>query len=239
METANRYCKSCSQYGSGQFCSACGQSYSVKRITLSSVMHDVFHFFTHLEKGFGYTLMRLLKAPGLMQREYVEGVRSRYQKPFSMFFICASANAIARYWIEELLIRYFHGGTAAEASLRHEYQLILLLIAMPVIAAFTWLAFARSKYNYAETAVLQLYSVSFVLIATILIACLRFIWHDLDTVYIEFPIFIVYWIITSIRFYNDANPWVVAVKSVVLTVAFFALIQSLEDFTMSLIRSRG
>jgi hypothetical protein len=39
--------------------------------------------------------------PGRMQREYLEGHRIKHQKPFSMFFICASLLAVAMYWFAE------------------------------------------------------------------------------------------------------------------------------------------
>ncbi len=63
------------------------------------MLPEVFHFFTHLDKGFLYTLKSLLKHPGRMQHGYVEGDRSRHQKPFSMFFICLTIAALSRYWI--------------------------------------------------------------------------------------------------------------------------------------------
>jgi hypothetical protein len=45
--------------GFGKYCNSCGNSYIVKRITTSGILHDVFHFFTHLDKGFGFTLKQL------------------------------------------------------------------------------------------------------------------------------------------------------------------------------------
>lgn len=239
METNEtfQYCKSCLQAGDGKFCSNCGQSYNVKRITLKGLLHDVFHFFTHLEKGFGYTLKRLITAPGTMQREYVEGKRSRYQKPFSLFFICASVNAVTRYWVEEALIKYMHKGSEAEASLRHEYQLFILLLLVPVIVFVMSALMFRKPYNFAETGVQQLYLLSVVLLASALASCLRLIWPGLDTAYIEFPLFALYAIVTHIRFYYTSNPWVVALKSIVLMTLFFLSIQYLEDLTIVWIKS--
>jgi hypothetical protein len=241
METTTgtvHYCKACGLAGAGKFCSSCGQSYSIKRITLKGLLHDVFHFFTHLEKGFGYTLKRLVTAPGTMEREYVEGNRSRYQKPFSLFFICASVNAIMRYWIEELLLKYFNEGSAAEASLRHEFQLLLLLLVMPVVTFLMWLLFKKSKYNYAETGVQQLYIVSVMLLASTLIAFMKFIAPGMDVAYIEFPLFAGYSIITHIRFYHTSNSWVVAIKSLIVTALFFLAIQYMEDLVISLINAK-
>src|SRR5215210_6216587 len=107
-------CKSCGYSGYGNYCSHCGQPYETRRITLRGLLHDVFHFFTHLDKGFAYTLKQLIIAPGKMQRDYIEGDRARHQKPFSMFFICATITALLRYWINLALMRYFKSGNVSE-----------------------------------------------------------------------------------------------------------------------------
>src|SRR3990170_3167143 len=98
-------CKSCGSSGAGNYCSQCGQPYTIKRISLSALLHDIFHLFTHLDKGFGYTLKKLMVEPGHMQRTYVEGYRAKHQKPFAMFFICATVAALSRYWIFQALGR--------------------------------------------------------------------------------------------------------------------------------------
>jgi hypothetical protein len=56
-------CKACGSSGAGNFCAIGGQTFKTKRITLKGLLHDVFHFFTHLEKGFGYTAKQLAIAP--------------------------------------------------------------------------------------------------------------------------------------------------------------------------------
>lgn len=234
---AIRYCKSCGKAGTGKFCGSCGQSYDVKRITVKGLLHDVFHFFTHLEKGFGYTLKRLVTAPGTMQREYVEGNRHRYQKPFSMFFVCLTFNGLLRYFIDELLIRFFNDpGLAAEARFRHELQFVSFVMLVPVITLLAWLVFRSRKYNYAETGVMQLYMLSFLLAATAVIPLLKFIFHTLDTAYIDLPLFVLYSSFTAVHFYNDSKRGVVIVKNIFLTVAFFMLFQLVEDYAIGLLK---
>lgn len=58
-------CQACSFKGEGKYCSNCGAKYETKRITLSSLVHEVLHFFTHFDKGFPSTLKQLIIAPGL------------------------------------------------------------------------------------------------------------------------------------------------------------------------------
>jgi hypothetical protein len=33
---------------------------------------EVFHFFTHLDRGFPYTLKKLIVSPGTVQRDYIK-----------------------------------------------------------------------------------------------------------------------------------------------------------------------
>ena len=228
-------CKSCNREGTGSYCSTCGQSYITKRITVSGLLHEVFHFFTHIEKGFGYTLKQLVVAPGTMQRLYMEGVRSRHQKPFSMFILCATINGVGRYWIYEVLLKYYHIGNLSEASFFHQYMVLLYAILMPVISLLVWVFFFKSKYNYAEIGVLQLYLFSAIFLFVTVIALLRFIWPHMDTAYVELPILIIYNSITFINFFNNSNRWLTLTKGIVLIIVIFVMAQKMEDLVIRLI----
>ena len=231
-------CKSCGSGGTGKYCSNCGQTYSTKRISLKGLLHDLFHFFTHLEKGFGYTLKQLIVAPGTMQREYVEGKRSKHQKPLSMFFICISINAVARYFIFEILAKYYHQDTLAAADYFHQYQIFLYIIIVPLMSALTWLFFWKGKYNYAEITVSQLYSFSFILLLVVPIGLLKFVWHDLDTAYIELPLVCIYSAVTFIRFFNSSNPWLAMVKGLIVILLLFFVVQKAEDMVIGMISKK-
>ena len=222
-------CKSCAQTGSGKYCSACGQQYDTRRISVKSLLHDVFHLFTHVERGFLYTLKQLIVQPGTMQREYIEGIRSRYQKPFSMFIICASVNALLRYWLFAYL------GETGQAVYFHEYQILMFILLMPVFTCINWLFFYRSAYNYAETGVLQLYLFGFILLAATLISFLELIWHTLDTAWVELPIFSIYAVFTFLNFYKNSTRIPVVLKSMAVIFIVFVLVQYSEELALYLL----
>lgn len=224
-----RICKSCGVSGRGKYCHNCGAVYTVKRITLSNLIHDVFHFFTHLDKGFGFTVKQLIVAPGTMQRSFIEGDRSRHQKPFSMFFISATLAALIRYWLFLALIKFYNSGSVSEADFSHQYMVMLQVCLVPVYTLITYLLFFKSGYNYAEIGVLLLYTISFLFLVAIFTSLLKLIWHDFDTAYVEFPIFIIYNTITLLYFFNRLPRWQVIIKSVLIVTAIFFLIQKLED----------
>jgi hypothetical protein len=228
-------CKACGTSGSGNFCSSCGQSFKTSRITLPALLHDVFHFFTHLEKGFGYTLKQLIIAPGTMQRDYLEGARSRHQKPFSMFFICATIAAVGRYLIYEVITRYYGIDTTAEANFFHQYWVLLLIALMPFIALLNWLLFYNEKYNYAEMLVVSLYTVAFLFMGALLITLLHLINPHWNTDFIDLGMALTYNMITFYRFFSKSSHWMVLVKAIIGTAAFFFLVQKAEDLVKSLV----
>lgn len=232
----NQTCKYCKAEGSGIYCSNCGNVYATKRITIKSILHDVFHFVTHLDKGFGYTLKQLFTAPGVTQREYAEGYRAKHQKPFSMFFLCASITALIRYRINIALVDYFNSGNATEGNFFHEYMVLMHSLLLPLYALITWLIFYRSKYNYAEIVVFLLYTFSAFFLITDFVALLRLIWPPLNTDYIELSLLLIYNAITNINFFNSSNKWLVIIKSIVNMVIVYFIANYAQDFLVTVLK---
>jgi Protein of unknown function (DUF3667) len=227
----NIVCKHCGVLSKGNYCFNCGQSFLIKRITISGIMHEVVHLFTHLDKGFLYTLRKLITRPGKMQKEYVEGDRLNHQRPFSMFFLCTTAAALIYYWINLALIKYYRIGDESTIFFFQHYMVIVQILLLPAYAGITWLIFYNSKYNYAEVVVLMLYLLSVLLLMAALIQPLRFIWPDLETRYIELPLIVFYGVITNIFFFDkQAKPILILKSMLPIVVAFF-----LAGFTQDLL----
>ena len=225
-----RICKSCGSSFVENYCGQCGAAYQMKRISLAGLLHDIFHFFTHLDKGIGYTVKMLIKAPGHMQRQYIEGDRARHQKPFSMFFICATIAALSRYWINQILIKYYNAGNIPEGTFFDKYMVLFLIALLPFLAFLIFTFFSKSGYNYAEIGVFVLYSVAFFLLVVSGISLFKFIWTNLDTAHIEFPFLLIYNTITFVNFFNKQPRWIVIIKGIVIITGFFVLLQVTEDF---------
>ena len=230
-----KVCKSCGSSGQGNYCNQCGQSYKVKRISIPGLLRDVLHFFTHIEKGFGFTLKQLIIAPGHMQRTYIEGKRSIHQKPFSMFFICATIAALSRYWIISAIIKYYHAGIISEAKFFHEYMVVTYIALVPAYALITYLLFYKTKYNYAEIGVMMLYTLSFIFLVASIISLPKLIYPRLETSLIEFPVFTIYMAITLKNYFKTIPWWIVSIKTVIIMLAAFWLNDLVEDIVIRLI----
>ncbi len=225
-------CKSCKQPGAGNFCANCGQSLDIKRISFKTIIKEVIHFITHVDKGVGYTIKQLVKKPGKMQLAYIEGDRVKHQKPFAMYFVCATLIGLILYWLNILLAAYFNAGDLNEGSFFHKYMVLFLLLAIPFSSLITYLFFFSSKFNYAEIAVLQLYTVSMFFLIVIAINFLRLIWPQLETRFIELPAIVIYNVVTFVNFF-DGTRWKVVVKGILCAVIFFLSITYLQDYLVS------
>ena len=216
-------CKHCHKEGKGKYCSYCGDTFEASRITIPSILHEIVHTITHAETGFFYTLKNLATRPGKMQKAYLEGERKINQKPFSLFFICASVTAIALHFIN----------TAPEVSRTHfdivkanffkNYYVILQSILLPVYSFFLWVILGSKKLNYTEALVFMFYSLAFSLIIIIPLNLTGFIPGFKYQQYLEVIFLTAYIIATNLNFFTEQKKWIVVIKSIILMFACYLL----------------
>ena len=193
------------------------------------MVKEVIHFFTHVDKGIVYSIKQLIKSPGKMQLAYIEGDRVRHQKPFGMYFVCATLVGLILYWLNVLLATYFDAGNLNEEFFFHKYMVVFLLLAIPFSSLITYLFFFSSNFYFSEIAVMQLYTVSVFFLIVIAVNLLRLIWPLLETRYIEFPAILIYNVVTFLNFFTGAK-WKVIVKSILCATIFYLAITYTQDY---------
>jgi len=156
-------CLNCGTEISDQFCPHCGQKKEVKRLTWQSLVHEVAHFFSHIEEGFIKTSVQLVYRPGRTIREYLEGKRKTYYKPVALYLVWVTIFLITR----NLIIGWMHYEAQSvdnflffnkeTGSYFVEHRNIFELLLLPIIALFALLIITRPKMNYIETLVLGIY----------------------------------------------------------------------------------
>ena len=210
-------CINCGHEGDGKYCSECGQPYTPKRITMSGLLHDVTHTFTHLDKGFGYTLKELAIRPGKMQKRYLEGFRAKHQKPFSMFVICATLTSLAFYWISKR-DTLTHLDETRNYFFRN-YFVFLQALLIPFYTFLVWLFFRKKKFYYAELLTMQVYTISFLFLLLVPINLINLIPpHRFPANYAEISVLTLYAIWTNLNFFSTEPAWLVIVKSAITLV---------------------
>ena len=81
-------CKNCNNQFTGKFCNTCGEKvYTDKDKSLKIIFTEAFHFFTHFEGSFLITLKAVFTKPGKLSLDYCNGIRKKYFKPVSFFFV--------------------------------------------------------------------------------------------------------------------------------------------------------
>lgn len=80
-------CKNCGWTFEGNYCNNCGQTKKTRRITYKTAIQNFLGGLTNIDNGFFSTCMELFIRPGFMIKDYIEGRRVLYFRPFQMLFI--------------------------------------------------------------------------------------------------------------------------------------------------------
>jgi hypothetical protein len=164
MENTTIICKNCDTPFEGKHCPTCGQKASVKRIKMEDFYEDSIKKLTHWDKGLARTALDLLKNPGQMTRDYINGKRAKYTKPLS-FLLLISAISIFFFSPSD-----FQDSVTAFSSKKElddvqkkfnqwifEHLSLMTALMLPFLAFFNRLFNRKADVNYAEHLVVATY----------------------------------------------------------------------------------
>ena len=160
-------CLNCGFSVNESYCSRCGQKAEVKRLTWHSPGEEIFHFFTHVEKGFLKTTGQLILYPGRLCKNYLDGKRKDYHKPVSFFLIWVAIYLFTWYLVDHFAHfenRYTDNLITwgpSTVNLVQKYRSLVDILILPVTAFVNWLILARPKLNYVEVLCISFYLFSF------------------------------------------------------------------------------
>lgn len=81
-------CKSCGNQFSGLYCNQCGEKViEPKDRSLRTFLSNILLFISFADSRFIRTLWLIIKNPGFLSKEYVDGRRVKYLRPLQLFFI--------------------------------------------------------------------------------------------------------------------------------------------------------
>ncbi|MEM7430826.1 MAG: DUF3667 domain-containing protein [Pseudomonadota bacterium] len=80
-------CLNCGARLRGQYCGSCGQRSRSRLISLWELVRDAFGDLFELDSRLWKTLIPLLRKPGQLTADYLQGKRARYMPPFRMYLV--------------------------------------------------------------------------------------------------------------------------------------------------------
>jgi Protein of unknown function (DUF3667) len=185
-ENMTTICKNCNNHFEGNFCNHCGQTADTHKLSLHFIWHDLQHGLFHFDKGIFYTLTQLLTKPGYTIREFINGKRVKHFKPLSLVVILATLYGLLyHYFINSLFdVKPINAAenvvSAYEKVIRwitdHFAYATLILILNTTIAS--WLVFKKRGYNFAEHLVLNTFYTGLVLVITLILFPVIYIYHN-------------------------------------------------------------
>ena len=164
METPQTYCKNCGELTKDKYCSLCGQRTTVHRVTFRETFRDLSSALFSLEGPLWKTLSLLIRNPGRVLREFLEGHRKKYYKPVTFFILTTAVYLLVRSLINfdpytDSTIQV-QGEDFQDLTNARNYMLLninkLLFIFVFTMALWLKLFFYR-KYSLAEFIVVSFY----------------------------------------------------------------------------------
>lgn len=83
-------CKNCGETYIGNYCPRCGQTKDTPRFSIRNAFQNILSGFFNIDSGFSRNLLEFLCRPGYMIRNYLDGKRVHYFKPFQTLFVLAA-----------------------------------------------------------------------------------------------------------------------------------------------------
>ncbi len=214
------------------------ESPNVQRLSMRRIAEQVFQVM-NLERGLGYTLKKMIIAPGKAVREYLFEDRSHHMKPFQFLLFTVAIATFISVWAlpstDDLLNQLHKDPKWAEMSEglkvalnwlianMQRYFNVFYLIGLPFTALSSYFIFRSHRLNYAEHLVLNAYIVGFQTIFYIIF--LPFLLKYTVIGFVQIICIFGYNIYAYKRFFGESWP-----MSALKTVATFLIAQWMLGF---------
>ena len=155
----NATCLNCNENTNRNYCDFCGQKTSTHRFSLKHFfLHDFVHGIFHIDKGFLFTIKELFTRPGHSIREYIQGKRARHFNYFATIILLLTIGYfLSKAAKVELSQLYQQGSMDGLTKVLKEYSKITIFLGVPVYALSSYVLFRKSRQNYTENLVINLF----------------------------------------------------------------------------------
>ncbi|RNC89407.1 MAG: DUF3667 domain-containing protein [Allomuricauda sp.] len=161
------------------FCPACGAKVVRKRITLKNLFYDVVERYLNVDNTFLKTVFHMISKPQYVADGYISGVRRKYLNPISYIAIALFLSGISvlimrKYAWDKIDFSVLAGQANGEGMRKTleftmDYNNLIYLLYVPVIAIGGIALFNKKNYNISEHIIIGLYILAtFSLISSII-----------------------------------------------------------------------
>ncbi|WBL27337.1 DUF3667 domain-containing protein [Zunongwangia sp. HGR-M22] len=170
-------CLNCGWLVDGNYCGNCGQK-KFNRIDRRYVLNELESSILQTNKGFLYSIKRIIRNPGRTAKEFIDGNRINHYKPILLAFLLCGISAFISFQILGLLEimkslyleqEMLSGFMNDYLTISSRYNSVMMLLLVPFYALVTKLAFRKWGHNYCEHIVMNSYILSLYLIMNIVI----------------------------------------------------------------------
>ncbi|MRI02137.1 DUF3667 domain-containing protein [Kriegella sp. EG-1] len=164
-------CKNCknSLETNFSFCPNCGAKVIHNRLTLKNLGTDFFARYFNLENTLIKTILHLFYQPQLVIEGYINGTRKKYLNPVSYLGLGITLSGLIVILIKkysskiDLNIINSGGKSAAMTTMfdfTMDYQAIITIMLIPLMAIASWLSFQNKNYNFTERQIVFMYTIT-------------------------------------------------------------------------------
>lgn len=164
-------CKNCSNTlrTDYSYCPDCGAKVIRNRITVKNLWFDIVDRYFNIDNTFLKTFFHLFTKPEIVIEGYLNGIRRKYLNPISYLGISITLSGFIVFLIkkkQELVdFDVFNTGVTSVAQERlldqiFDYQSLLFILYIPIMAMSAWLCFQKKGYNFSERVVIFMYTLA-------------------------------------------------------------------------------
>jgi len=151
------------------YCPACGAKVIRNRITVKNLWVDFLERYFNLDNTFIRTFVHLFTKPEEVIEGYLQGIRRKYLNPISYIGIALTLSGIIVFLMARSIdfMEFDVFDTGAQTVYQEklmgfvlDYQALIFLIYIPLMAISGWLCFDKKKYNFAERMIIFMYTLA-------------------------------------------------------------------------------
>jgi len=154
------------------YCPNCGGKVIRNRITVKNLWVDILDRYFNLDNTFIRTFVHLFTKPEVVIEGYIQGLRRKYLNPISYLGIALTLSGLIVFLMTKSMdsmdFDIFNIGDVETTTVVQrkmmdsfmDFQALVFVLFIPLMATAGWLCFEEKKYNFAERTTIFMYTLA-------------------------------------------------------------------------------